>query len=54
MFYTAAGTYFHHFLAVYRNGFVWEGEGEEMEFLSYSVSDQLDFSTEELGDTHKP
>lgn len=25
-----------------------------MEFLSCSVSDQLDFSTEELGDTHKP
>lgn len=54
MFYTAARTYFHNFLAVYRNGFVCEGEGEEMEFLSYSVSDQLDFSTEELGDTHKP
>lgn len=25
-----------------------------MEFLSYSVSDRLDFSIEELGDTHQP
>lgn len=29
-------------------------ERQEMEFLSYPVSDQLDFSTEELGDTHEP
>lgn len=29
-------------------------EWQEMEFLSCSVSDQLDFSTEELGDTHTP
>lgn len=46
MFYAATRTHFHHFLAVYRNGFVWEGEGVEMELLSYSISDRLDFSTE--------
>lgn len=25
MFYTATTTFFHHFLVVYRNGFIWEG-----------------------------
>lgn len=34
-------------------GFSGREEWREMEFLSYSVSDQLDFSTEELENIHQ-